>query len=146
MRKGWSQSGGSELSSIVHLSDCYEAVLRHDPFEVYVLEKSSGDKPTHGLGINHFEPYRLFNLDVFEYIPDSPFGIYGSIPFMLSHGKLRLTSGFFWLNAADMQIDVLGEDSGISLPSSGNRIDKFWMSEGGLWTLSSLWALGPRMS
>lgn len=50
-------------------------------------------KPTRGLDIVS-EPYRLFNLDVFEYIEESPFGLYGSIPFMLSHSSVR-TTGFF---------------------------------------------------
>ncbi|KAK6914020.1 Peptidase S9, prolyl oligopeptidase, catalytic domain [Dillenia turbinata] len=36
----------------------------------------------------------------------SPFGLYGSVLFMLAHGKSRGTFGFFWLNAAEMQIDV----------------------------------------
>lgn len=52
-------------------------------------------KPTRGPNVEESEPYRLFNLDVFEYIHDSPFGLYGSIPFMLSHGKGRGTNGFF---------------------------------------------------
>lgn len=204
--------GDSELSSVVYLSDGYEAVLRHDPLEIYVREKSSGNrvlsmnshgmfdfeqlrvkkeeevweerfrghtdarpygpqsisfdisfygadfvygipehatslalKPTRGPGIDYSEPYRLFNLDVFEYIHDSPFGIYGSIPFMISHGKSSGTYGFFWLNAAEMQIDVLGEgwdaDSGISFPSSGNRIDTFWMSEAGI--VDTFFFVGP---
>ncbi|KAK9291916.1 hypothetical protein L1049_019868 [Liquidambar formosana] len=194
--------GDSGISSIFYLSDGYEAVIRHDPFEVYVREKG-GDrivsvnshglfdfeqlrekkegedweekfrgntdtrpygpqsisfdvsfygadfvygipehatslalKPTRGPGVEDSEPYRLFNLDVFEYLHDSPFGIYGSIPFMISHGKARGTTGFFWLNAAEMQIDVLGSgwdaDSGISLPSSQNRIDTLWMTEAGV--------------
>ena len=41
------------------------------------------------------EPYRLYNLDVFEYLHDSPFGLYGSIPFMLGH-RPGLTIGAFW--------------------------------------------------
>ncbi len=41
------------------------------------------------------EPYRLFNLDVFEYVHDSPFGLYGSVPFMLAHNTAR-TIGLFW--------------------------------------------------
>ncbi|KAK7282257.1 hypothetical protein RIF29_10900 [Crotalaria pallida] len=195
--------GDSSPSSVVYLSDGYEAVLRHDPFEVYVRETGSGDrvvslnshglfdfeqlrekkegeeweerfhghtdsrphgpqsisfdvsfygadfvygipehatslalKPTRGPGVEESEPYRLFNLDVFEYLHDSPFGIYGSIPFMISHGKSRGSSGFFWLNAAEMQIDVLGSgwdaESGISLPSKQGRVDTFWMAEAGV--------------
>ena len=41
------------------------------------------------------EPYRLYNLDVFEYVVDSPFGLYGSIPIMWAQ-KLGLTVGAFW--------------------------------------------------
>lgn len=41
------------------------------------------------------EPYRLYNLDVFEYLHESPFGLYGAIPVMVAH-KLGLTTGVFW--------------------------------------------------
>ena len=204
--------GDSGPSSVVYVADGYEAVLRHNPFEVYVREKQGkrrvlslnshglfdfeqlrvkqeGDdweerfkghtdvrpygpqsisfdvsffdadfvygipehassfalRPTRGPGVDDSEPYRLFNLDVFEYIHDSPFGLYGSIPFMLGHGKARGTSGFFWLNAAEMQIDVLGSgwdaESGILLPESGSRIDTFWMSEAGI--VDTFFFIGP---
>ncbi|XP_004502983.1 probable glucan 1,3-alpha-glucosidase [Cicer arietinum] len=199
-------------SSVVYLSDGYSAVIRHDPFELFIRNDNSGDrvislnshglfdfeqlreknegenweenfrthtdkrpygpqsisfdvsfydadfvygiperatslalKPTRGPNVDESEPYRLFNLDVFEYIHDSPFGLYGSIPFMLSHGKVRGTSGFFWLNAAEMQIDVLAPgwdaESGISLPSSQNRIDTMWMSEAGV--VDAFFFVGP---
>lgn len=204
--------GDATPSSIVYVADGYEAVLRHDPFEVYVREKGGnrvvslnshglfdfeqlrvkkeGDdweerfrghtdtrpygpqsisfdvsfygsdfvygipehasslalKPTRGPEVEESEPYRLFNLDVFEFIHDSPFGLYGSIPFMISHGKSRGTSGFFWLNAAEMQIDVLGSgwnaDSGISLPSSQSRTDTFWTSEAGI--VDAFFFVGPK--
>ncbi|PSS26594.1 Glucan 1,3-alpha-glucosidase [Actinidia chinensis var. chinensis] len=198
-------------SSVVYLLDEYEAVLRHDPFEVFVrgkggkrvlslnsnglfdfeqlrVKKEGEDweerfrghtdtrpygpqsisfdvsfygadfvygipehatslalKPTSGPGVEESEPYRLFNLDVFEYIHESPFGIYGSIPVMISHGKARGTSGFFWLNAAEMQIDVLGSgwdaESGIALPSDQSRIDTLWMSEAGV--VDAFFFVGP---
>ncbi|KAI5404930.1 probable glucan 1,3-alpha-glucosidase isoform X2 [Lathyrus oleraceus] len=215
--KLWLQRLTSEdingLSSAVYLSDGYSAVLRHDPFELFIRDDNSGDrvislnshglfdfeqlreknedenweetfrshtdkrpygpqsisfdvsfydadfvygiperatslvlKPTRGPNVEESEPYRLFNLDVFEYIHESPFGLYGSIPFMLSHGKARGTSGFFWLNAAEMQIDVLAPgwdaESGISLPSSQNRIDTMWMSEAGV--VDTFFFVGPR--
>ena len=101
-------------------------------------------KPTKGPGVEESEPYRLFNLDVFEYIHDSPFGIYGSVPFMISHGKARGSSGFFWLNAAEMQIDVLGSgwdaENGISMLPK-NRVDTFWMSEAGV--VDAFFFVGP---
>ncbi|KAJ0041468.1 hypothetical protein Pint_27440 [Pistacia integerrima] len=199
-------------SSVVYLFDSYEAVVRHDPFEVYVRRKGGNSrvlslnshglfdfeqlrvkdededwgerfkghtdtrpygpqsisfdvsfydsdfvygipehatsfalKPTRGPNVEESEPYRLFNLDVFEYIHDSPFGLYGSIPFMLSHGKSGQTSGFFWLNAAEMQIDVLGEgwnaESGILLRSKQKTIDTFWMSEAGI--VDTFFFVGP---
>ncbi|KAM2855712.1 hypothetical protein PS2_000152 [Malus domestica] len=64
---------------------------------------------------------------------------------MISHGKASGTSGFFWLNAAEMQIDVLGTgwdaESSISLPTSQNRIDTHWMSEAGI--VDAFFFVGP---
>ncbi|KAM0016122.1 putative glucan 1,3-alpha-glucosidase [Helianthus debilis subsp. tardiflorus] len=205
--------GDSGESFFVYLFDGYEAVVRSDPFEVFVREQSSGKrvvsfnthglfdfeqlrvkkegdgweerfrthtdsrpfgpqsisfdvsfygadfvygipehatslvlKPTKGPGVEESEPYRLFNLDVFEYLHESPFGLYGSIPFMLSHGKSHGTSGFFWLNAAEMQIDVLGTgwdaESSIVLPSDQKRIDTLWMSEAGI--VDAFFFIGPK--
>ncbi|KAG9151688.1 hypothetical protein Leryth_001985 [Lithospermum erythrorhizon] len=103
-------------------------------------------KPTRGPGIEHSEPYRLFNLDVFEYLHESPFGLYGSIPFMISHGKGRGTSGFFWLNAAEMQIDVLGSgwDAGADkiMMVDQKRIDTLWMAEAGV--VDTFFFVGPK--
>jgi mannosyl-oligosaccharide alpha-1,3-glucosidase len=59
---------------------------------------------TSGPGIES-DPLRLYNLDVFEYATDSPFGLYGSIPFMTAHRADR-TVGAFWLNAAEMYVDI----------------------------------------
>ena len=68
------------------------------------------------------EPYRLYNLDVFEYEAESPFGLYGSIPMVMAHGAGGLgggkkkaastptpptTVGALWLNAAEMYVDVI---------------------------------------
>ncbi|XP_071704204.1 probable glucan 1,3-alpha-glucosidase [Rutidosis leptorrhynchoides] len=219
-KKLWLQRYGNEVingdslpSYVVYLYDGYEAVVRSDPFEVFVREQSSGKKvmslnshglfdfeqlrvkkegddweerfrshtdsrpygpqsisfdvsfygadfvygipehatslalkPTNGPGIEYSEPYRLFNLDVFEYLHESPFGLYGSIPFMLSHGKTHGASGFFWLNAAEMQIDVLGSgwdaESSIALPSNQKRIDTLWMSEAGI--VDAFFFIGPK--
>ncbi|XP_027151345.1 probable glucan 1,3-alpha-glucosidase [Coffea eugenioides] len=105
-------------------------------------------KPTSGPGVEDgfSEPYRLFNLDVFEYIDESPFGLYGSIPFMISHGKARGSSGFFWLNAAEMQIDVFGTgwnagQDKIMMPVDEKRIDTLWMSEAGV--VDAFFFVGP---
>ncbi|CAN6459214.1 unnamed protein product [Victoria cruziana] len=96
-------------------------------------------KPTRGPGVES-EPYRLFNLDVFEYHHDSPFGLYGSIPFMISHGVCHSgksnSAGFFWLNAAEMQIDVLSSDSSVA-----ETVNTHWMSEAGI--VDAFFFVGP---
>ena len=105
---------------------------------VYGIPEHGSDslalKYTRGPGVEESEPHRLFNLDVFEYLHDSPFGIYGSIPYMISHGA-KASAGFFWLNAAEMQIDVLGPGWSGDGEGSGDkrkRIDTLWMSEAGI--------------
>ncbi|GLI69804.1 hypothetical protein VaNZ11_014505 [Volvox africanus] len=68
------------------------------------------------------EPYRLYNLDVFEYLDDHPFGLYGSIPVMLAHKK-GLTVGVFWLNAAEMFVDVV---------KTRSEVGTQWIAESGI--------------
>lgn len=68
------------------------------------------------------EPYRMYNLDVFEYLDNSPFGLYGSIPFMVAH-KVGFSTGVLWLNAAEMYIDVEKKSSGMATQ---------WISEAGI--------------
>jgi mannosyl-oligosaccharide alpha-1,3-glucosidase len=91
-------------------------------------------KPTRGPEVDS-EPYLLFNLDFFEYISESPFGLYGSIPFMLSHSKESPTI-FFLLNVVEMQIDVLtvGWDGDFASDANVNAdaIDTMWMVESGI--------------
>eukprot|EP01023_Acetabularia_acetabulum_P015407 TRINITY_DN17463_c0_g2_i1.p1 TRINITY_DN17463_c0_g2~~TRINITY_DN17463_c0_g2_i1.p1 ORF type:complete len:326 (-),score=54.15 TRINITY_DN17463_c0_g2_i1:136-1113(-) len=78
-------------------------------------------KPTAGVNITS-EPYRMYNLDVFEYLHESPFGLYGSIPFLLAH-KLGQTCGLFWLNAAEMYVDVQDAE---------HEIQTQWIAESGV--------------
>ncbi|KAF4519178.1 hypothetical protein B566_EDAN008241 [Ephemera danica] len=53
------------------------------------------------------DPYRLYNLDVFEYELDNGMALYGSIPFLFAHGEAG-TSGVLWLNAAETWVDIGG--------------------------------------
>lgn len=87
-------------------------------------------KPTTGTGVTS-EPYRLYNLDVFEYLENSPFGLYGSIPLLIAH-RVGLTMGALWLNAAEMFVDV-------SKAASGSSVQ--WTAENGVVDLFLL--LGP---
>ncbi|SCU97062.1 LAMI_0F08746g1_1 [Lachancea mirantina] len=68
------------------------------------------------------DPYRLFNVDVFEYDLYSGMPMYGSIPFMLG-SRPGLSAGVFWVNAADTWIDVSYESQGAKT---------HWMSEAGI--------------
>ncbi|GJP77199.1 hypothetical protein CLOP_g7625 [Closterium sp. NIES-67] len=91
-------------------------------------------RPTKGPGV-HSEPYRLYNLDVFEYLHESPFGLYGSIPMMLAHSAAR-TTGVFWLNAAEMWIDVLAKPENATTP----EVTTYWIARAAFSTSSSSWA------
>lgn len=78
------------------------------------------------------EPYRLYNLDVFEYLSESPFGLYGSIPVLYAHRPGR-TVGAFWLNAAEMYVDIIKTDSSATSAQ--------WFAESGIVDLFVM--LGP---
>jgi alpha 1,3-glucosidase len=68
---------------------------------------------TRGSGISGKEPYRMFNLDVFEYALNHAMGLYGAIPFVFaldsSHAR---ASGGLWLNAAETFVDIEERDGG----------------------------------
>lgn len=52
------------------------------------------------------DPYRLYNVDIFEYEAYSPMSLYGSIPFMMAQSKDVGTFGVFWLNPSETWIDI----------------------------------------
>lgn len=67
------------------------------------------------------EPYRLFNVDIFEYETKSPMPMYGSIPLITSQ-KPKHAVGVFWLNAADTYVDISKKQT---------ESAAHWMSEAG---------------
>lgn len=70
------------------------------------------------------EPYRLYNLDVFEFELDKPLGLYGAVPLLIARGGAR-SAGMLWLNAAETYVDVLETDPGEGKASH-------WYSETGV--------------
>jgi len=56
-------------------------------------------------GDENVDPYRLYNLDVFEYELNDPLGLYGSVPLIVSSSESH-SSAVLWLNAAETYIDV----------------------------------------
>ncbi|KAK3885252.1 hypothetical protein Pcinc_010526 [Petrolisthes cinctipes] len=97
------------------------------------------------------DPYRLYNLDVFEYELDNPMALYGSVPMMISHTS-RQTSAIFWHNAAETWIDIKKlPDSNVVSSITGffsggesdpPQVSTHWFSESGIIDLFVM--LGPR--
>uniref|UniRef100_A0AC35TZI0 Cadherin domain-containing protein n=1 Tax=Rhabditophanes sp. KR3021 TaxID=114890 RepID=A0AC35TZI0_9BILA len=79
------------------------------------------------------EPYRLYNLDVFEYELDSKMALYGAIPYVVVHSKTSSMS-LLWLNAAETWFDVNNDHSG--------QIKTHFISESGL--IDIFVFLGPK--
>merc|ERR1712131_189784 len=80
------------------------------------------------------EPYRLFNLDVFQFELDERMALYGGIPFIASHTP-EMTAALLWLNSAETWVDIGYRDPEASISSwfssSSPMADSFWLSETG---------------
>lgn len=80
------------------------------------------------------EPYRLYNVDIFEYETDSRLPMYGTIPFMIAH-KVGLSAGIFWVNGADTYVDIKKDQES---QANGDVLDAkvdtktHWISENGI--------------
>jgi len=74
----------------------------------------------------HGDPYRLYNLDVFQHYPFSPQALYGSIPYMTSHG-VGADAGLLWVNSAETWVDIY------EIPKNQTVNGKLttWLSESG---------------
>ena len=85
---------------------------------------------TIGIASHYEEPYRLYNLDVFEYELDETMALYGSIPFLVSHRVAQMNQrsssvGVFWFNPTETFIDVFSTSK---ISGTGTH----WMSESGI--------------
>ncbi|XP_055354259.1 neutral alpha-glucosidase AB-like isoform X2 [Paramacrobiotus metropolitanus] len=92
------------------------------------------------------DPYRLYNLDVFEYELWNGMALYGAIPFIMAHNE-KNTVGVFWNNAAETWIDVdytTASHGGSTLfgAASTPKADTHWISEAGIVDLFVF--MGPR--
>lgn len=80
-------------------------------------------------------PYRLFNVDIFEYDVDSRMPMYGSIPFVVAV-RSDAAVGVFWVNAADTFVDVDTKYTEAPTHDAGDNTngytDTHWMSESGV--------------
>lgn len=68
------------------------------------------------------DPYRLFNVDVFEYNLQATTPMYGAIPFLIV-SRPQSSVGLFWVNAADTWVDIKYDS---------HDTKTHWMSESGV--------------
>ena len=87
---------------------------------------------TTGPNAHYSDPYRLFNVDIFEYLADSPMSLYGAIPLLHAHSASH-SVGVLNLIGSDTYVDVLHDKAGIHT---------HWISESGI--LDILLLPGPR--
>ena len=76
------------------------------------------------------EPYRLYNLDVFEYEIDEPMALYGAIPLIVSQSAVTGTSGLFWFNPSETFVDVRRPNE--QEKKQDTTTSTHWMSESGV--------------
>lgn len=75
------------------------------------------------------DPYRLYNVDIFEYELNSPMSLYGAIPFMIAQSKSVGTFGVFWLNPSDTWIDIESNHSQTRAAGVVDMISSFVSSD-----------------
>jgi alpha 1,3-glucosidase len=135
----WDESFGGNTDSKPRGPESLSIDITFPGYEhVYGIPEHAGSlslKETRQSSGGYEDPYRLYNADVFEYIMDSPMTLYGSIPFMQAHKK-DSTVGVFWLNAAEMWVDVIKQKEShnpLSLGIGAKTDTKtHWFSESGL--------------
>lgn len=86
------------------------------------------------------EPYRFFNLDVFEYENDEPMALYGAVPFLWAihrfEGSAPMTSAFLWINPSETFVRLQRNEGATSGPAHA-----WWTSESGV--LDAVILAGP---
>lgn len=81
-------------------------------------------KATLGEGAHYSDPYRLYNLDVFEYELDETMALYGYVPLVVSQSATTGTAGVFWFNPTETFVDVMSDGD--------NGKTTHWISESGI--------------
>ncbi|OWB55681.1 hypothetical protein B5S28_g1557 [[Candida] boidinii] len=76
-----------------------------DMSHVYGIPEHADSLSLKDTTISDSDPYRLYNVDIFEYEVQSKFPMYGSIPLMIGVSP-KSSCGIFWVNSADTYIDI----------------------------------------
>ncbi|CAI5451399.1 unnamed protein product [Caenorhabditis angaria] len=77
--------------------------------------------------VGNTDPYRLYNLDVFEYELNNPMALYVAVPYILAHRANR-SVGALWFNAAETWVDTQSSVTSHNVP----HFDAHFISESGL--------------
>lgn len=87
------------------------------------------------------EPYRFFNLDVFEYEIDEPMALYGAVPLIWAIHRLggdkSVASGFLWINPSETFVKLERDTA----DAKGGPAHAWWTSESGV--LDAVILVGP---
>ncbi len=102
-----------------------------------ILKSTTGGDDSH-----YKEPYRLYNLDVFEYELDETMALYGEVPLIVSQSVESGSVGVFWFNPSETFVDVQykhnkkkdEEDAtaGSTSSSTSSSTHTHWISESGV--------------
>ncbi|XP_022655983.1 neutral alpha-glucosidase AB-like isoform X3 [Varroa destructor] len=110
---------------------------------------SSKTATNQSVPIEKTDPYRMYNLDVFEYETNNPMALYGTVPVMIGHNEER-TVGLLWLNPSETWIDIESPAGGVlssvvdfvSNKKHETRRETHWFSETGV--IDVFFMLGPK--
>jgi alpha 1,3-glucosidase len=122
----WEESFGGHIDTKPHGPQAVALDVSFSSNHIYGLPEHASSfslKTTPGTDAKS-DPYRLYNLDVFEYELDEPMALYGAVPLVVAHDESK-TSALLWLNAAETFVDV-AEGGG------GQGKKTHWMSETGV--------------
>lgn len=117
---------------------------------IYGLPEHADSLALRTTGSGGLEPYRLYNLDVFEYEMDSTMALYGAVPVVYAHSP-KATVGVFWHNSAETWVDIKNSKDGnvmssivnlVSGSKSDNSVEAHFMSESGVIDMFVL--MGPK--
>ncbi|OWT41465.1 alpha 1,3-glucosidase [Cryptococcus neoformans Bt1] len=77
---------------------------------------------TVGPNAYYSDPYRLFNVDIFEYLADSPMSLYGAIPLLHAHSKTHSVG----------VLNLVGSETWVDVLHTSTDVKTHWISESGI--------------
>lgn len=120
----WEESGDSKKNGPQSVG---MDITFYSAQHLYGIPEHAADyvlKPTF-IGAGGFDqPYRFYNLDVFEFEINEPMALYGDIPFLIGPG-FDGSSAIFWNNPSETYIDI-------DKSNPEGETESYWMSEAGV--------------